>query len=59
MKVMERVFEHRMRQQIEIDDLQFGFVQGEGTADAIFVIKQITINLHCVSKKQYIIIKHL
>jgi len=51
MKVMERVFEHRMRQQIEIDDLQFGFVQGEGTADAIFVIKQITINLHCVSKK--------
>ena len=26
MKVVERIFEHRIRQQIEIDDMQFGFL---------------------------------
>jgi len=28
---MERIFEHRIRQQIEIDDMQFGFMKGNGT----------------------------
>jgi len=36
MKVIERIFEHRIRQQIEIDDMQFGFMKGKGTTDAIF-----------------------
>jgi len=36
MKVVERIFEHRIRQQIEVDDKQFGFVKGKGTTDAIF-----------------------
>jgi len=26
MKVVERIFEHRIRQQIDIDDMQFGFI---------------------------------
>ena len=34
MKVVERIFEHRIRQQIEIDDMQFGFMKGKGTTDA-------------------------
>jgi len=36
MKVVERVFEYRIRQQIEIDDMQFGFMKAKGTTDAIF-----------------------
>ena len=36
MKVVERIFEHRIRQQVEIDDMQFGFMKGKGTTDAIF-----------------------
>ena len=28
MKVVERIFEHRIRQQIEIGDMQFGFMKG-------------------------------
>ena len=36
MKVVERIFEHRLRQQIKIDDMQFGFMKGKGTTDAIF-----------------------
>jgi len=28
-------YEHRSRQQIDIDDMQFGFMKGKGTTDAI------------------------
>ena len=37
MKVVERIFEHRIWQQIEIDDMLFGFTKGKGTTDAIFI----------------------
>ena len=36
MKVVERIFEHRIRQQIDIDDMQFGFMKDKGMSDAIF-----------------------
>ena len=36
MKVAERIFEHRIRQQIEVGDMQFAFMKGKGTTDAIF-----------------------
>ena len=39
MKVVERIFEHRIRQQIKTDDMQFGFMKGKGTTDAIFRVK--------------------
>ena len=35
MKVVERIF----RQQIKIDDMQFGFMKGKGTTDAIFMAR--------------------
>ena len=37
MKLVERIFEHRIRQQVEIDNMQFGFMKGKGTTDAIFI----------------------
>jgi len=39
MKVVERVFEHRIRQQIEIDMMQFGFTKGNGRIDAGEIIE--------------------
>jgi len=39
MKVLERTFEHRIRQQIEVDEMQFGFMKGKGTTDAIFTAR--------------------
>jgi len=39
MKVVERIFEHRIRQQIKVDYMQFGFMKGKGTTDAIFYCK--------------------
>jgi len=31
-KVVERIFEHRIRQQIEVDDKQFRFMKGKTDA---------------------------
>jgi len=45
MKVVERIFEHRIRQQIEVDDMQFGFMKGKRTTDAIFAVRQMQENL--------------
>ena len=44
MKVVERIFVYRIRQQIEIDDMQFGFMKGKGTVDAIFMARQMQEN---------------
>ena len=37
MKVVERIFEDRIWQQIDIDDMQFGFMKDKGTTDVIFL----------------------
>jgi len=44
MKVVERIFEHRIRQQIEIDDMQFGFMKGKGTTVTIVMARQMQEN---------------
>jgi len=41
MKVVERIFEDRIWQHIDIDDMQFGFMKGKGTTDAIFIVRQM------------------
>ena len=41
MKVLERVLERRLRMKVNIDDMQFGFMSGEGTVDAIFIVRQL------------------
>ena len=53
MKVVERIFEHTIRQQIEIDDMQFGFMKGKGTTDAIFMTRQVQENFRVKGKKLY------
>jgi len=53
MKVVERIFEHRIRQQINIDDMQFGFMKGKGTTDAIFIVRQMQEKFRAQGKKFY------
>jgi len=53
MKVVKRSFEHRIRQQIEVDDMQFGFVKGKGTTDAICTVRQMHKNIRVKRKKLY------
>jgi len=33
------IFGHRVRWRIDVDDVWFGFVRGEGATDAIFVVR--------------------
>ena len=40
MKVYERTIDSRLRKQVAIDEIQFGFMPGKGTTDAIFILKQ-------------------
>ena len=41
MKVVERVFEKRLRKIVEIREEQYEFVAGKGTIDAIFILRQL------------------
>jgi len=41
MKVVERIFENRIRQQIDMDDMQFGFMKGGENTDTIFIVRQL------------------
>jgi len=53
LKVVEMIFEYRIRQQIEIDNMQFGFMKGMGTTDAIFMARQMQENFRVKGKKLY------
>jgi len=41
MTVLESVIESRMRNIVKIDVMQFGFMSGEGTTDAIFIVRRL------------------
>ena len=41
MNVLERVVEGLIRQRVEIDEMQCGFMSGRGTTDAIFIVRQL------------------
>ena len=41
MKVLEKVLGRRLRMKVNIDDMQFGFMSGKGTVDAIFIVRQL------------------
>ena len=41
MKVFERVIEARLREKVDIDDMQLGFRAKKSTRDAIFIVWQL------------------
>ena len=41
MKVIERVIDKLLRERIDIDEMQFGFVPGRCTTDAIFLLRHL------------------
>ena len=40
-KLLERVLDSSIRGMVKLDSMQFGFVSGQGTSDAIFIIRQL------------------
>ena len=53
MEVVERIFEYIIRQHIEIDDTQFGFMKGKGTTYAVFIERQMQENFRTVKKTPF------
>jgi len=51
MKVVESIFKHRIRQQIDVDDMQSGFMTGKGTTNAIFIVRQMQEKFRAKEKK--------
>ena len=41
MKLLERTLDFYIRKMVDIDEMQFGFVPGRGTTDAIFIVRQM------------------
>ena len=55
MKIWEKVIEGRLREETSIGEEQFGFMQGKGTMDATYALRQTMEKhrekgkgLHCV-----------
>jgi hypothetical protein len=45
------VLESRIREQICVDEMQFGFRLGKGTTDAIFIVRQLQEKHQAKGKK--------
>jgi hypothetical protein len=41
MKIVERVFLMRLREMVEIDEMQCGFMPQKGTVDALFMTRML------------------
>ena len=41
MKMVKRVLERRIRELVNINSMQFGFMPGRGTTDALFVVRRM------------------
>ena len=53
MNVLERVLEKRIRSQVSIGNMQFGFMPGKGTTDAIFIMQHVQEKHQAKKKKLY------
>ena len=41
MKVVERLLEKRLRRLVKVEQMQFGFMPGRSTVDAIFILRRM------------------
>ena len=53
MKVYEKVLEGRLREILQIDSRQFGFMSGKSTIDAIFILRQLQEKYREKKRKLY------
>jgi hypothetical protein len=53
MKIVERVLEKRMRSMVKVDEMQFGFMPGKGTIDAVFILRRLQEEYRDKEKKLY------
>ena len=52
MKILKHIFSTIIQEQVSINNMQFGFMPGRGTTDAIFILRQLQEK--CLQKKKNI-----
>ena len=55
MKVIERIFERRLRKVVKLDEMQMGFMPGRGTMDAIFIMRQLLEKYEMAERDLYMV----
>ena len=50
MKVLEHIVDDIVRQQVDLDRMQFGFMPGRSNTDAIFIFRQMQQKHHLKRK---------
>ena len=55
MKVIERIFERRLRKVVKLDEMQMGFLPGRGTTDAIFIMRQLLEKYEMAGRNLYMV----
>ena len=53
MKLLERIIEQLIRGHVKIDEMQFGFMPGKSTTEAIFMVRQLQEKYLAKHKKLY------
>ena len=53
MKIVEEVLEKRLRNFLAMDDMQFGFMPGKVSIDAVFILRRIQDEYLDKQKKLY------
>ena len=53
MKIIEKVLEKRMQRMVKVYEMQFGFMPGEGTIDAVFILWRLQEEYWNKEKKLY------
>jgi hypothetical protein len=53
MKIVERKFERRQREVVEVNDMQCGFMPGKGTIDGLFMVRMLQEKYDRKNRKLY------
>ena len=53
-KIVEKVLQRKIQELVNIDVMQFGFMPGRGTTDALFVVRRMQEECRGKKKKLYV-----
>ena len=54
-KLYEKILDGRLREVVDIDKMQYGFMPGRGTVDAVFVLRRLTEKFRAKNKKLFFV----
>ena len=55
MKIVEKVLEKRLRHVVKVNEMQFGFMPGKGTIDAVFILRRLQEEYLEKEKRLYVL----